>query len=322
MNKRLSMNNKISLSQYMTTKILTFILALSILTPLQSAEPFVAQQNGIYISPGKISLIAQQLFWLSAISPFIASAIHCIKVLTNEQQTLKNDNCVEVNEQVAHFIRTEIRKITDKPIDSVVVHPALSDICPVVSLSKSILIAQCVADEITTALETNNLDTLNMWSAVMHHEAQHIQHNDVMWRAVTELTVPIAVGGIILSLKQKSSQMLKLPFWDSQIFTVYCGSVSYLISLTMQAILCKYQEQRADNGILNEMQFLKGMKTFLKNWENLNKERYTYWPSTYNVIRSIQNIFEAHPLPKKRITQLNKRIAKLKQKQQNQELHA
>lgn len=258
--------------------------------------------------------------WIISSSHSIQSGISRVAITSDENTTLANELCIEVDTQINDFITSELQKIIPKKNIAIKINPAYSVNCPAISLTNHIVIAQYVADEITQALETNDQTTLNKWRAVIQHEASHIKNNDLFWRSIADFTTPIITHAFfeliwhITSSNTKRSFSLTWP--EEQHIKIATALYKFITTYCIRMAIYRYQEKRADNSIANDINLLNGIKSFLNNFEQITIKKYSNILSfEYKLIRWINNFYETHPLISNRIKKIDQRIALLQKNQ-------
>jgi hypothetical protein len=287
---------------------------------MQSIQPI--NQYAYHVITNTFAELMTTAHWIISTYPALQSGINRIRVTSNEDATLQNDHCTDPNQEVTDFITSELKKIATKTNIAIKIHPTYSINYPIASLSNHILIAQYVADEITEALKNNDQKTLNKWRAVMQHEATHIKNNDLFWRSATDLTTPVITHALFHIIWHIVSNKAKINFsytWlGEQYMKVTIAMYKLVTTHCIRMALYRYHEKQADNGIVNDIELLNGMKTFLNDFETITIKNYgNISPIQYKIVRWINNFYEEHPLPTDRIKRLDQRITLLEKQSQN-----
>ena len=295
-------------------------LTFSILLPTLLTPQTINAQTGLqytqYVIQNTTAELATTLSWLISTYPSIRSAIHRVQVTSHESLTFEKEHCIDASQQVTEFILTEAQKITHKKIDGVKIHPEYSVNYPMASFSKHIVLAQYVADEITTALETNDQDTLYKWRAVINHEATHIENDDLFWRSTIDFTMPFITHLLFHAIWHILPENTKaLILQNNELYLKITTAMHKLITTHfLRMTFYRYQEKKADSGIMNDINLLNGMKRFLNDMEQINITNHAaHTTEQYKWIRWIDNFYEEHPLNTERIKKLNQRIALLEE---------
>jgi len=257
--------------------------------------------------------------WIISARHSIQSGINRVAVTSNENTTVEKELCIKANTQVNYFITSELQHIIPKKNIAIKINPTYSVDCPVITLNNHILIAQYVADEITQALENNDQTTLNKWRAVMQHEATHIKNNDLFWRSIADFTMPIITHALLQLIwhliSSNTKRDLPLTWPEKQHVKIITAIYKFITTYCIRMAIYRYQEKRADNGVVNDINLLNGMKSFLNDIEQIIiKNHGNISPIEYKLTRWINNFAEEHPLISNRIKKIDQRITLLEKK--------
>ncbi len=192
-------------------------------------------------------------------------------------------------------------------------------------------------------------ESLNTHRAIIHHEAVHITNQDLARRAIAHFVIPFLThGGLKLGVYPIKKLFANRYRADENMLTKgllkICTAILIKkpVNFLMPYTYCRYQEQRADDYIADDLVLLKSeqnyrkwrhkysaaISSFIERGNTLhsfiergnNDERKEQRQKLLNRHPIIANILYAaedpeHPSPLQRAARLEKRIAKLEQQQ-------
>ncbi len=187
---------------------------------------------------------------------------------------------------------------------------------------------------VQAALKSCN-ESLNIHRAYIHHEAAHIVNKDGVREAIAHFVIPFSTHGSLTlcarPLKQLLNNRHKVNILTKGILKIFNAAlIKYPINYVMPYAYFRYQEQRADDYVADDLSLLR---SYRDNWKWLHKysramhifieqdnndERKKQRRELLNRYPIIANILYAigdpeHPSPLQRKAKLEKRIAKLEQ---------
>jgi len=270
------------------------------------------------------------LHWYIAAGASINEGVKKIKDLSNEEKNLAAGGYTDATDDVSNFVVSTIKETHNIKINAVKIEPISPyDDNPfphIASQRKHIIMNSSTATEITNALKDNDQKTLDKWRAAIEHESNHIKNEDLLLRAAADLTMPFITHGSvkiirnILPFAKKTrsflgEQLIKIP--------TACGKRD--ITFFSKMSLCRYQEQRADNQVSDNLNRLTALKPHFEDLHDhqIGDLKKIFNTSNENIerINWMFNFLQEHPLPKKRIEKLDQRIASLeKQSEENEKI--
>jgi len=190
-------------------------------------------------------------------------------------------------------------------------------------------------------------ESLNIHRAFIHHEAAHIINQDMAGKAIARFVIPfLTYGSLKLGaylIKKLLGNRYRMDALTKELLKIYTAIyIKIPINFLMSYTYFRYQEQRADDYIADELALLRSyrdhwkwthkysaaMHSFIERRNTLhsfierenNDERKKQRQELLNRYPIIANILYAiedpeHPSPLQRAAQLEKRIAKLEQQQ-------
>jgi hypothetical protein len=300
---------------------------------LFSIESCTAMQSTAAKTTGQLlTNLAKQAFsksmtglhWMIAGGPVI-TGLKGLKEILNEQKSIEADPFYKnADENITQFIKNCLKKTCTK--ETVAVKIDTNDNCNLsaISLPHYIIISQCAANEITDALKSNNQKILDQWDGTIQHEGCHIQKNDSYWKIVPLLTAPFITHKSVKIIRNALPIAKKTrSFLSQELLKIPTAIGKRIISDTGIATAHQYQEQRADNGISNDINSLNGAKEMLPRTKPIDStmklafEKAQVNPHISKSIVNTFNFFSTHPATDVRIAKLNARITLLEQQSQN-----
>jgi hypothetical protein len=209
------------------------------------------------------------------------------------------------------FIQEELAK-RNTPLEDVKVSPGRDSN---VAVGKyNCIVTKQTHDDLHKAIEENNESIKKEVIGILNHEPNHIKHKDIFTRSLAYLLSPFISH---ISIKKINKffvpQSIKINnFWVKQLIKIPSGIGKLVVSIGGVAVLSRYQEQRADDDMENNIDILEGFKS------NLKKDFHIEISSIENrspFSRAWQRYTASHPSAESRIAKLDQRIEKLKQEQ-------
>ena len=252
---------------------------------------------GIPIFAGTITLLAQA-------DPKIELQIMEITTgkLTDPSKTTKN------------FIQEELAR-RNTPIEDVKVFYGLDNNMGVGRYN--CIITTQMHKDLHKAIEKNDESIKKTAIALLNHESNHIKNKDLFTQGLAWLIAPFITHASIKKInKIFVPQSIKINnFWVKQLIKTPSGIGKLVLSVGGLAAFSRYKEQRADDGIENDIDILNSIKADLKR--NLDKgqifvEKKSRFSQAWEWYKA------DHPSRESRIAKLDQRILLLEKSQQEQ----
>ncbi len=175
-------------------------------------------------------------------------------------------------------------------------------------------------------------ESLNVHRTVIHHEAAHIVNKDGGKKTIACFTIPLITHACLklgaYPLKQLLNNPYKVNILTKGMLKISAAAlIKCPINYVMPYIYARYQEQRADNYIANDLALLKSRQDYLKVMTNLWIEVQEIQDNTkdwQNIVEQSHPIIsefaffkidQVHPSYWRRAAKHEKQIAKLAQQQ-------
>jgi len=299
------------------------ILSMLIAGPMSAMQPLAARtatQLAKHYAKKGFSGTMTGLHWAIALGQPFVQGIQNAMILYDENKFFKNFE--NVDGQITDFIKSELQKTHNKEIDAVKIHPLYAQrSIPMGTWNKHILLAPSTAQELTKALQANDQETIDKWRAILQHEGSHIKNNDLVLRAAANIALPFVTHGSVKAIRNLIPIAKKTrSFLGEQLIKIPTALGKNAITTNATMAMYRYQEQRADESISNDINLLNGFKRVLCDIESATVEhlaQFNLSPELMERCRWVDSFGQEHPLPKKRIERIDQRIALLEQSQEN-----
>lgn len=300
------------LKEIFMKKILSIALAVASIAQQSSAmQPLAARTAGQLAKHyGKkgFSGMMTALHWNIALGD---SFIFAVNRAINSDRDKTLEKLQDASEQATQFVKNELEKTYGIKIDGVKIVPSFDqEHTDMAVYKKHICLAPSTEQKITQALASNNQKMIDELLGQIGHENSHVAHNDRAWKTAADIALPfITHGSVKLISRMLPTANKTSPFLLEQFMKIPTGIAKNKITEMARMAVCRHQELRADNEIVNDIEKLTGFRNTLINFEQksnqlLNQSKVQRW---------VNNFFEEHPLPEKRIKKLDQRIALLEQ---------
>lgn len=241
--------------------------------------------------------------WVASKDP----GIDCVMThVDGSQETIYRDYKYfsEADACIQDFEVEQARKIGLKKTPSVRIAPSIFLSCPAGAYNNVIFVNANYTSHLKDAINTQDKEVINQWKAVFQHENGHIKNHDMLSGGVAYLTMPLLNHKLIKIGKKALPFTYKITsFVGMQCAKIASGVGKYFYNDLQLKQMRRIQEQRADDGVSNDIDTLQGLRSFFIN----NEEN----------PRSIKDhLFHSHPSHAQRIAKIDERIEKLK-KQSN-----
>ncbi len=166
----------------------------------------------------------------------------------------------------------------------------------------------------------------NQYRALLQHEGNHIKHNDNLWNVPAQLVTPFATHKmckVLTQMYQKGKLATAIPGFATSLKQIPAGLGKAEIIKQILNARSRYVEQRADDGIADDIEILKNHINWVKEHdEKIKKDLEAQYPDPE--VRKIHQFFidnlGTHPSGDQRVAKLEQRIAALKEKEAQQSL--
>jgi hypothetical protein len=224
---------------------------------------------------------------------------------------------VNANESTTNLVKTTLKK-TNTPVNLIKIapFPILGRGNMAVFGRQNIILDKETENDINQALEFQDQLSLAKYSAILEHEASHIRNYDMPWRAATALTIPFITHKVTKATRDLLPYAKKAkPFLLEQCIKIPTGFGKLALSLGALTGIARYQEQRADNEVTNDINTLIGLK---KAFTELSLEEKRTMATLSPLRRKYITLFPTHPPLEKRIQKIDQRIALLEKAEKNE----
>ncbi len=277
-------------------KVILILLFLGFAQISVAAQPTMAKAAGQLLKKAFSGTMTGLHWGIAAGIPMGLGTVYTIELLSNKSAFFPDSN-----HSTTYFIATELLQQGVK-IDSVKIFPMSDDFPPMISpIQQTVCISPSAEKEITTALENDDKLTQQKYKSTLEHTTKYIERNIHEWIITGLFTMPLITHAATKSLYSNLAYAKKAkPFLLQQCSKIPTGFGKLALSMGAINGFLKYQDQRIDNEMTNDVDTLTGLRTYLTD---LNKHRILPYPLDTT---------------EKRIQKLDRRIALLEKTQENE----
>ena len=233
----------------------------------------------------------------------------------NQKPIYRNKKFALASEPIRNFVDEQAKKMGLKVTPPVRTWNNNRDM---VTLYKTLMIDDQYSSQLETILQTNDEQQKNEVASILQHELTHVKNNDGLSEAIERCIVPLLTHQLIKSASTMIPYNQKiLPFWLQQGIKLASGAGLYLLNSAILSASSRYKEQRADNGICDDITTLQAQRDYcvkIRDRRAKINNRLNPQPTALMHLEEKFNyyLFATHPTMDDRIARFNKRIEILK----------